>query len=371
MKTTGFCFAPRRISTFPALLLTLLPLAAMAADKPDALALAQLDGYALGLEAAEKFSGTVLVAQGDEVLFEKAYGRRDENKEALLAPGDRFNLASAGKMFTSVAILQQIAAGRLSLDTTVGQVLKDYPNRSFADTVTVRQLLTHTAGAGDMDELFGAEHAAERARLRTLSDMVAVHGNRAPEFTPGSEQKYGNYGYIVLGRMLEVLSGQDFETYIRQHVLAPANMRQTGFVECSDPAPDIAVGYVEVSGKRVRNCETLPSRGFAAGGEVGVARDLLRFVQALNAGTLLPPALFAQATTPQHEFMGLGLFATGYGKDVPERDFRWGHGGSADGICTDVRHYPRTGETVIVLSNKDAPACFAVSNLLHAQWKER
>lgn len=363
----------------PAISIPLRPLAALAlslacttvaAQAPSATDLARLDGFVLGLETAGRFSGVVLVAHDGKVVFEKAYGPRDENGGAPLRVDDRLNLASAGKMFTSVAILQQVAAGRLTLDSRVGEVLPDYPNRAFADTVTVRQLLTHTAGAGDVDELFGATHAAERARLRTPADIIALHGNRAPEFAPGTQQKYGNYGYVVLGRMVEVLSGQDFESYIRTHVLAPAAMSRTGFVDCDDPAPDLAVGYAEVEGKRVHNCATLPVRGFAAGGQVAPAGDLLRFVQALVDGRLLPQPLFRQATTPQREFMGLGFFATGYGEGVPERDFRWGHGGSADGICTDVRTYPHTGETVIVLSNRDAPACYAAANLLHAQWKQ-
>ncbi len=363
--------ASRRGRPLAGLLLALVaPGLASASPPPDAVALARLDGFALGMEAAGQFSGVVLVARDGEVLFEKAYGRRDENAEAALSVDDRLNLASAGKMFASTAVLQQVAAGRITLDSTVGEMLEDYPDRTFADTVTVRQLLTHTAGAGDIDELFGAEHAAERARLRTLADMVALHGGRAPEFTPGSQQKYGNYGYVVLGRMVEVLSGQDFERYVRERVLEPAGMTRTDFVDCDDPAPDLAIGYVEVDGGRVRNCATLPARGFAAGGQVGSARDLLRFVEALRGDRLLPPELFTQAIAPQHEFMGLGFFATGYGEGVPERDFRWGHGGSADGICSDVRTYPATGETVIVLSNRDAPACFAVSNLLHAQWPD-
>ena len=354
------------------LLLAASPLLAFADEPADAVALARLDGFALGLQAAGKFSGVVLVADDrGNVLFDKAYGLRDEADEAsVLASSDRFNLASAGKMFTSVAILQQVAAGRVGLDSTVGEVLTDYPNREFASSVTVRQLLTHSGGAGDIDELFGAAHAADRARLRTLADMVALHGGRAPEFPPGSQQKYGNYGYVLLGRMVEVLSGQPFEDYVRQHVLQPAGMTSTGFIDCEDPAPDLARGHVEVDGKRVRNCTTLPGRGFAAGGEVSTAADMLRFVQALKAGKLLPPALFAEATRTQREFMGLGFFATGYGEGVPKRDFRWGHGGNADGICSDVRHYPLTGETVIVLSNTDAPACFAVAGLLHAQWKQ-
>ena len=333
--------------------------------------LARLDGYARGLADAGRFSGVVLVARDGQVLSERAYGLRDETGEAPLQPGDRFNLASAGKMFTSVAILQQVAAGRISLDTPVGDVLREYPNEAFARGVTVRHLLTHTGGAGDIDELFGAENAAQRQRLQGLADMVALHGDRAPAFAPGSQQAYGNYGYIVLGRMVEVLSGEDFATYVQHRVLEPAGMAATGFAACTDPAADIAHGYVTVDGERVRNCATLPAKGLAAGGQVSTARDMLRFVQALESGKLLPEALFAQATATQREFMGLGFFATGYGADVPTRDFRWGHGGNADGICADVRAYPRTGETVIVLSNSDAPACFGVAGFLHAHWPDR
>jgi CubicO group peptidase (beta-lactamase class C family) len=339
-----------------------------AQHRPEPEALAQLDGFARGLTLADQFSGVVLVARDGRVVFEKAYGKLDEKHDRPITTDSKFNLASAGKMFTSVAILQQIAAGRLTLDSRVGDVLKDYPNKSFANEVTVEQLLTHTAGAGDMDELFGAENSASRARIHSVADMVALHDDRAPEFPPGSNQRYGNFGFVVLGRMVEVLSGQDFETYVREHIFAPAGMAKTGFVDCTDLAPGIAAGYTTVDGKRVSNCLTLPARGFPAGGEVSTAADMLRFVEALRSGKLIPRELFAEAIKTHLEFMGLGFFATGYGPDVPERDFRWGHGGSADGICTDVRTYPKTGETIIVLSNRDAPACYPVANFLHEQW---
>ena len=328
---------------------------------------AALDGYMLGLTDAQKFSGVMLVAHDGRIVFHKAYGMLDENSEAPALPDSRYNLASLGKMFTSVAILQQIAAGRLSLDTSVGEVLKDYPNRDFADKVTVRQLLTHTAGAGDID-LFGVENAENRARVRTVSEMLALHSKRAPAFTPGTQQQYGNFGYVVLGRIIEVLSGEDYESYVQKHIFTPAGMTHTSFLECTDNAPDIAHGYVDVADKRQRNCTTLPNRGFPAGGEVSTAADLLAFVSALQTGKLLPPALFAEAIRAQREFMGLGFFATGYGPGVPERDFRWGHGGSADGICSELRTYPTTGETMIVLSNRDAPFCYGATNFLHKRW---
>lgn len=343
---------------------------AVTAAMPDERALAELEGFALGMAEAGRFSGAVLVAREGQVLFQQAYGKRDEKSEAANTLDTRFNLASAGKMFAAVAVLQQVAAGRLTLDTPVGKVLKDYPNREFARQVTVRHLLTHTAGAGDID-LFGAEHADNRAKVRTVAQMVALHASRPPAFKPGSKQEYGNFGHVVLGRMVEVLSGEDYESYVRTHILEPAGMRHTGFVDCTTVAPDLAVGYVGEGAQRVPNCASLPARGFPAGGQVGTVGDMYRFVRALQDGKLLPPALFAEATRPHHEFMGLGFFATGYGDGVPKREFRWGHGGAADGICADVRTHPSTGETIIVLANVEPPNCFPVANFLHRRWSER
>lgn len=333
-------------------------------------AVAQLDGFAIGMAQAGGFSGVLLVAKDGDVLLERAYGKRDANSEEENTVGTRFNLASAGKMFTAVAILQQVAAGRASLDTKVGAVLKDYPNKAFAGQVTIRQLLTHTAGAGDVD-LFGVENASNREKVRSVSEMVALHAHRAPAFPPGSKQEYGNFGHVLLGRMVEVLSGQPFETYVQEKIFQPAGMSSTAFVECSEKAGDLAVGYVEVKGEKKFNCETLPRRGFPAGGQVSTARDMFRFVEALKAGKLLPPSLFKDAIRPHHEFMGLGFFATEYGPGYLQRNFRWGHAGSADGICADVRTYPVTGETVISLSNTDIPGCFELTNFLHRQWEGR
>jgi D-alanyl-D-alanine carboxypeptidase len=334
---------------------------------PDMSSLAHLDGYALALTDSGKFSGVVLVAHNGKVVFEKAYGRRDPQADAPATVQTRYNLASAGKMFTATAILQLVDRGKLTLDSTVGSLLADYPNGELAEKVTVRHLLTHMGGAGDVD-LFGSENAENRKRVRSVADMLALHGARGPAFKPGTEQQYGNFGHIILGRIVEVISGETFEEYVHNHIFTPARMRATSFVNCTETSDDTAIGYVEVNGKTVRNCATLPARGFPAGGQVSIARDMLRFVEALKSGVLLKPKTFAVAIKPQHEFMGLGFFATGYGRDVSSRDFRWGHGGSADGICTDVRTYPETGETIIVLSNRDAPTCYDISNLLHRVW---
>jgi D-alanyl-D-alanine carboxypeptidase len=352
------------LSELAALILLIAGPVAAAQEPPSASALARLDGYAMAAADTGTFSGVVLVAHDGNVVFEKAYGPRDQTSDEPADIAMRYNLASAGKMFTATGILQLIAAGKLQLDTTVGSVLKDYPNREFARKVTVRHFLTHMAGAGDID-LFGADMAGVRARVHSVTEMVALHSNRPPAFEPGTKQVYGNFGHVVLGRMVEILSGKSFDTYLTENIFAPAGMASTSSAECTDNAADIAPGYVQAGGKLVRNCATLPARGFPAGGQVSTARDMPRFTEALRTGKLIPPVLFAEATRTHHEFMGLGFFATGYGDNVPKRDFRWGHGGSADGICTDIRIYPETGETIVILSNRDGPGCYGVANLLH------
>ncbi len=197
--------------------------------------------------------------------------------------------------------------------------------------------------------------------------MVALHASRAPAFAPGTKQEYGNFAFVLLGRMVEALSGQDYETYLSRQIFEPAGMTRTGFVDCAAREPDLAVSYATVAEKRVSNCATQPTRGFPAGGQVSTARDMFLFMKALRSGKLVPPALLAEATKPYREFMGLGFFATDHGPNYAPDDFRWGHAGSSDGICNDVRYYPRTGQTVVVLTNQDPPACFPVANFLHAQ----
>lgn len=339
---------------------------------PDVQALDRLDAYIRGVEAAGQFSGVVLVAHKGQVVFERAYGARDERVGDPLTPHVRFDLASAGKMFTVTAILQQIAGGRLTLDTRLGEVLTDYPEPAMRQ-VTVRQLLTHSGGAGDTDALFYPGLLHWRGRQPGVAELVALYGDRPPAFPAGSQQVYGNHGMILLGRMVEVLSDEDYRAYLARHVFGPAGM-DAGHADdaCSSDDPDLAVGYAEFADERVPNCFTVLDGGWPAGGQAFTARDMLRFVTALRSGRLgVPEALFRQAITPQLNGFGLGFFATGYGGDFLPRDLRWGHGGKLYGQCVDVRTYEATGETVITLGNNDSPACYRIADFLHTDWKER
>lgn len=335
-------------------------------------ALERLDAYVQGITAAGQFSGVVLVAKNGLVVFERAYGSRDEKREDALKPDVRFDLASAGKMFTATAVLQQIAAGKLTLATTLGEVLHGYPNAAMGKA-TIAQLLTHSAGAGETDALFYPDDLAWQGREPSVADLVALYGKRDPTFPPGAKQEYSNHTMTLLGRMVEVVSGQDYRTYIADHIFRPAGMDAGHANEtCRTDDPGRAVSYVTVADERMPNCFAALDGGWPAGGQEFTARDMLRFVTALRQGRLgVPPALFKQATTPIKTGFGLGFFATDYGGDFLPRDLRWGHGGKLYGQCVDIRTYEMTGETIITLGNNDSPACYRIAGFLHQDWRQR
>lgn len=357
--------------------LTLLPCSTIAqragGEEPSTRqALERLDAYAQGVAAAGQFSGVVLVARNGTVVFERVYGLRDEKREDALKVDTRFDLASAGKMFTATAILQQIAAGKLTLATTLGEVLPDYPNAAMRK-VTILQLLTHSAGAGETDALFYPDDLAWQGREPSVADLVALYGKRDPTFPPGTKQEYSNHTMTLLGRIVEILSKQDYRTYVAEHIFRPAGMAADHANDaCRPDDPGQAVGYVAMDEERMPNCFTALDGGWPAGGQAFTARDMLRFASALRQGRLgVPRALFEQATTPQLKGFGLGFFATDYGEGHLPRDLRWGHGGMLYGQCVDVRTYEATGETIVTLSNNTSPACFRVAGFLHEDWSHR
>jgi CubicO group peptidase (beta-lactamase class C family) len=131
------------------------------------------------------------------------------------------------KMLTAVAALQLVQAGTLRLDAPLGTYLPDYPNAEVASTVTPHHLLTHTGGTGD---IFGPEFTARRSELRTTGDYLRLYGARGPRFAPGTRWEYSNYGFLLLGALVERAAGTSYEGHVAARVLAPAGMTATGSV---------------------------------------------------------------------------------------------------------------------------------------------
>ncbi len=147
------------------------------------------------------------------------------------------------KMFTAVAIVQLVQKGKIHLDDPLIKYLPDYPNKDLATKVTIQHLLTHTGGTGDF---FGPEFDAHRLELRTSQDYVKLYGSRPLRFEPGTKYEYSNYGFLLLGLVIEKASGQPYYDYVRDHIYKPAGMTSTGSKPEDQPITNRSTGYTSM-----------------------------------------------------------------------------------------------------------------------------
>lgn len=317
-----------------------------------------IDARAASRAAKDQFSGAILLARNGRVLFQKAYGLADRTRHKPNRLDTQFRFGSMGKMFTAVAIMQLVEKGRIDLEAPIGRYLPDYPNRDIATRVTVANLLSHTGGTGD---IFGPDFDRHKASLRSTKDYVDLYGSRAPEFAPGSRQSYSNYGFILLGRIVEQVSGLGYDDYIQRHIFRPAGMASTGNRPESEILPRRAVAYTG-SGARLKSAgDTLPLNGTAAGGGYATIGDFNRFVAGLTSHRLLRGETL-QRLIDGGVKMADGKFAGfDFGETVPDAGRFIGHGGGARGMSGSLQHFLKSGVTLIVLANRDPPAAEGIT----------
>ena len=321
-------------------------------------ALKALDSFATQLSRADRFSGALVIERNGKRLFGKAFGLADRENHVPVRLDTPFLFASQGKMFTAVAVLQMIEAGTLQFDDPIGKYLPDYPNKAMAK-VTIRQLLTHQGGTGDIGVLL-PEEGANRAWARTIDDLMKLNGDRGPSFAPGTAFDYSNYGFLLLGALVEKVSGQGYYAYLDEHIFHPAGMIATHYPD-REHMSGIASGYTEAEdGKLVPSASQLPWQGSPAGGGVSTVEDQLRFVDALKAGSLIPLPLLQEAIKQQTNWYGYGFISSG-----PEEFPHWGHGGGVAGTSTALSVYPTNDMTMVCLSNRDPPICDRLLINLH------
>ncbi len=317
--------------------------------------------------AADRFAGTALVARigngTSKVLFSEAFGLADRDNKVANTLDTRFRIGSMNKMFTAVSVLQLVQAGKIKLTDPLGKYITDYPNQDVASKVTIHHLLTHTGGTGD---IFGPEYNARRLELRTLKDYVALYGQRALAFEPGSRWVYSNYGMLLLGVVIERVSGKSYYDYVAEHIYRPAGMTRSGSEPESETVRDRSIGYMRQQGGGgwTPNTNTLPYRGTSAGGGYATVGDLLKFATALMGHTLLNAEYTALLITGKVDSGGGRRYAYGFEDGRKDGVGAVGHGGGAPGMSGDLRIYPTSGYVVAVLSNFDPPAAPQVSAFL-------
>jgi CubicO group peptidase (beta-lactamase class C family) len=305
----------------------------------------------------------VLVAKHGVPIFAKAYGYADRDRKIPNTLDTRFRIGSMNKMFTAVATLQLVQAGRLALRDPLSRILPAYPNQTLASKVTLHHLLTHTGGTGDM---FGPEFMAHRLEVRTLQDYVNLYGQRDLKFEPGSTWEYSNYGFLLLGVVIEQVTGQSYFDEVSAQVFKPAGMTATSSPVEDRDEPGRAIAYTrrDSGSPWASAADTLPYRATSAGGGDSTVTDLLRFANALQANKLLDAehtALLttAKAATPDHQSYAYGF------QDTTALGVRCvGHSGGSGGqngrlyICD-------SGYTIAVLANLDPPAADRLADFVN------
>lgn len=311
---------------------------------------------------AGRFSGAVLVAHGDDLVYANAFGMADLGSGRANTLDTPINLGSINKMFTAIAIAQLQAAGKLDWHDTVGRHLPDFPNKTIRDRVTIHQLLTHTSGVGSY---WNEAHDARKDELDSQQAFLDTFIDQPLLFEPGQGIEYSNGGPVILGLIIEALSGSDYYEYVREHIYQPAGMRNADHYRRDNLDAGFAAGYVMTDEGWRDNRQDLSVRGSAAGGGYASARDLHAFSRALMNERLLTRA---QLDVLWEAHIQPGPIGYGYLFSVGNTSGRrWiGHNGGAPGISAEFLYYPDDGLVIIVLANQDRAAT-AIREWLHAQ----
>ena len=324
-----------------------------------------LQTYLDSLANDNKLSGVLLIAKDGVTVASKAAGIANKATNAVIDLNTKFNLGSMNKMFTSVAIAQLAQAGKLSFTDPVGKHIPDYPNKEVAEKVTIHHLLTHTSGMG---MYFNDKFMAQRDKLVTVAAHLPLFASDALLFPPGEKFQYSNSGYMLLGAIIEKVSGQDYYSYVHEHVYKPAGMTNTGFYEPGKDIPNLAIGYSRMSldGKVSEevhdNTSIREVKGGPAGGGYSTAPDLVKFQLALLGYKLLDKAHTELITTGKVDGpRGMGRYGYGFGDNSAGGKHSVGHNGGAPGIAANFEMFPESGYTAVALMNSDPPTLMPIA----------
>ncbi len=323
-------------------------------------------------EQADELSGAVLVAKDGEPRLQEAFGLADRETGQPNDVDTRFNLGSVGKMFTGVAVAQLVSSGELAFDDTVGEHLDGFP-AAIADQVTVDQLLTHTSGMGDF---MRGRYPEEAKAADTATDLLPLITGEPLLFEPGTREGYSNSGYVVLGAIIEAVSGQSYYDYVREHIFEPAGMPRTNWFPPGEDTDNTATGYMASGGtggaqtlpsprsddtaddagsggELVENSEVVPW-GNPSGGVYSTVGDLLRFSEALLEHELLSAETTDIVLTGKVPMSsGSARLAYGFVDGTTNGVRTVGHSGGAPGVGASFDVYPDLDFVVVILANQE------------------
>ena len=329
-----------------------------------------LDAYFRDRAARDFFSGVVLITRDTTQLFGRAYGYASRAWRVPNTLDVRFDTASITKLFTAIAVMQLIDKGLLTFDTPVVERLH-LEGTPLSDDITVFHLLTHTSGIGDdADEEAGERYedlwkTKPNYSVTETRDFLPQFVDKPANFPPGHGCRYCNCGYILLGLLIELISGMTYRDYVRTNIFTRAGMTASDFFRLDGVDHNVAEGCdpVRDTDRSVvgwkKNIYSFPPIGSPDSGAYVTAADLDRFLRAVRAGELLSPELTEAFLTPQvvHRAMDTWTEMYGYGLwfyvDQANKVVCYEKEGVNVGVSGLTRHFPDQGITVTLLSNME------------------
>jgi CubicO group peptidase (beta-lactamase class C family) len=331
---------------------SLFHLTAMANEQPlsDKELASTVKSYLKELAAKDVFSGSVLIAKNGKPIFRQAYGLANKAFDVPNKIDTKFNLGSMNKMFTGVAVAKLVAQGKVSFDDPLSKFLPDFWPADLAKKIKIKHLLSHTSGLGSyFNKTF---FDAARERFRTVDDMMTLVNGETLAFEPGTRWQYSNTGMLVLGKVIEVASGQSYFDYVQKHVYQPAGMINSDSYQLDHVIPNLAVGYDKkftANGTQyTNNLFRHVIRGGPAGGGYSTVDDLLSFSVALRGNKLVDAKLVEQLLSTKP---GLNSTRYGYGFAIDRGNKIAGHSGGFVGISANLDMFLDNEFTVVVMSN--------------------
>lgn len=314
-----------------------------------------------GFLADGEFNGTVRISIAGDAVLKHASGLANRADRVPISIDTRFGIASVTKMFTAAAVARLVDRGSVTFDTPVTDVLPadQHPN-ALTPEITVHHLLTHTSGLADYydETTLGAaafEYVWETIpthTVRTPADFLPLFKDLPPLAAPGStEASYCSAGYILLGLIIEAISGSSYIEFVTTEIFAPAGMQDSAFFALNDVQERVAIGYIATEdGGWKTNLYAIPIVGGPDGGAYSTVGDLDRFLTALDSGVLLKPETWAAMC---HPHVGMEELSYGYGLVIAERDrFKsFGHGGADPGFGARAYRYPTLDMNMTMLGN--------------------
>jgi CubicO group peptidase (beta-lactamase class C family) len=342
------------------LLIAFAPAAFSAEAPPKDPLPAALNTYMQARVKANDFSGAVLVARHGKILLSRGYGEANREWKVVIDPMTRFRIGSITKQFTATLIMQLEVRHKLQVADLICQYFDPCPEAWKA--ITIRQLLSHTAGiANYTDEL----NFDQKEPLHwSVDQLIAMFRDKPLDFVPGGDWRYSNSGYVLLGAIIEKVTGKSYEDVLKDQILKPLNMNDTGIDHREVILDRRAAGY-SLKGEVVNATFVDLSWAYSAGAMYSTTLDMYKWNRALQGESVLPKEALKEMWTPVRNRYGYGWGIVQYGEGAKMR-LEMSHDGGLAGFSSSITRIPGDGAAVIVLANVDGGQASAVGNALKA-----